>query len=183
MKVLYIISIKLERTEIFFFPEPKKKATEVSSTLKPLTKKRLKDLLKMEVQFYEWIKSRLLNATTENGWIALINGHCMYLNTCMKSNSECDTRASPVRNLVYQPTRCTPTACIVEKCKSADILWWVQQILEPYRVQQTPARVKLFIWMFLMKDEDDFFFTDASRQTNCKINTLLLRNAFVVQIQ
>ncbi|XP_058788564.1 heparan sulfate 2-O-sulfotransferase 1-like [Phymastichus coffea] len=47
--------------------KPQKKATEVSSTLKPLTKKRLKNLLKKEVQFYEWVKSRLLNATTENG--------------------------------------------------------------------------------------------------------------------
>ncbi|XP_008216617.1 heparan sulfate 2-O-sulfotransferase 1 isoform X3 [Nasonia vitripennis] len=44
-----------------------KKTNTFSSTLKPGTKKRLRSLLKTEVKFYEWIKSRLLNGTTENG--------------------------------------------------------------------------------------------------------------------
>ncbi|OXU26651.1 hypothetical protein TSAR_007957 [Trichomalopsis sarcophagae] len=65
----------LERAFPYFFEgasliydklRPKKKNT-FSSTLKPGTKKRLRSLLKTEVKFYEWIKSRLLNGTTENG--------------------------------------------------------------------------------------------------------------------
>ncbi|XP_011498402.1 PREDICTED: heparan sulfate 2-O-sulfotransferase 1-like [Ceratosolen solmsi marchali] len=46
---------------------PKKKNFFNNSTiLKPLTKKHLMDFLKLEVEFYEWLKSRLLNSTSEN---------------------------------------------------------------------------------------------------------------------
>ena len=48
---------------------PKKTSlSSSSSAIKPVMKKRLRELLKTEVEFYEWIKSRLLNSTIENGW-------------------------------------------------------------------------------------------------------------------
>ena len=52
----------------FLFAGPKKKNVfSTTATLKPISKKRLKDLLKTEVDFYDWVKSRLLNGTTEKG--------------------------------------------------------------------------------------------------------------------
>ncbi|KAJ8676490.1 hypothetical protein QAD02_012277 [Eretmocerus hayati] len=47
---------------------PKKMSIPADPTvLKPGSKKRLKKLLKYEIEFYEWVKSRLLNGTLENG--------------------------------------------------------------------------------------------------------------------
>ena len=45
---------------------PKKKS-HVHTSLKPMAKKRLSEIFRDEIEFYQWLKSRLLNTTSGNG--------------------------------------------------------------------------------------------------------------------
>ncbi|XP_014209150.1 heparan sulfate 2-O-sulfotransferase 1-like [Copidosoma floridanum] len=67
---------RLEKAYPYFFEgasiiydklRPKKQYNNGRATMKPKAKKRLEELFKTEIEFYEWTKWRLLNTTAENG--------------------------------------------------------------------------------------------------------------------